>query len=233
MPSIINAAESHVLKADEFKHLIEQFNNNDRELHKGAIDNTAAWEFLRERMPLFDCPDADITLSYYFRWWTYRKHIKKTPAGFIVDEFLPNVSWAGKYNSINCAAGHHIYEGRWLRDAVILDDYDAFWFGKGGNPRSYSFWAADAIWQRYCVTGDSTEVKRLLPALIANYEEWEKSRRDANGLYWQIDDRDGMEASIGGSGYRATINSYQFGDAQAIAKIAELAGKAHDKGTDL
>jgi len=226
MPSIINAAESHVLKADEFKHLIEQFNNNDRELHKGAIDNTAAWEFLRERMPLFDCPDADITLSYYFRWWTYRKHIKKTPAGFIVDEFLPNVSWAGKYNSINCAAGHHIYEGRWLRDAVILDDYDAFWFGKGGNPRSYSFWAADAIWQRYCVTGDSTEVKRLLPALIANYEEWEKSRRDANGLYWQIDDRDGMEASIGGSGYRATINSYQFGDAQAIAKIAELAGKA-------
>jgi hypothetical protein len=44
-------------------------------------------------------------------------------------------------------------------------------------------------------------------------------------LYWQIDDRDGMESSIGGSGYRATINSYQFGDALAIAQIAELAGK--------
>ena len=28
------------------------------------------------------------------------------------------------------------------------------------------------------------------------------------------------------SGYRATINSYQFGDALAIARIAELAGKA-------
>ncbi|MBU6327009.1 MAG: hypothetical protein KGQ89_05230, partial [Verrucomicrobia bacterium] len=56
---------------------------------------------------------------------------------------------------------------------------------------------------------------------------WEKSRRDANGLYWQIDDRDGMEASIGGSGYRATINSYQFGDARAIANIAELAGKTN------
>jgi len=34
-----------------------------------------------------------------------------------------------------------------------------------------------------------------------------------------------MEVSIGGSGYRATINSYQFGDALAIAHIAELAGK--------
>jgi hypothetical protein len=31
--------------------------------------------------------------------------------------------------------------------------------------------------------------------------------------------------SIGGSGYRPTINSYQFGDAQAIASIAQLAGK--------
>ena len=61
---------------------------------------------------------------------------------------------------------------------------------------------------------------------MANYEAWEKSHRDANGLYWQIDDRDGMEVSIGGSGYRATINSYQFGDALAIAQIAELAGKA-------
>ena len=227
IPSIINAAESHLLKAEDFKHHIEQFNTNDRELYKGAIDNAAAWEFLRERMPLFECPDADITLSYYFRWWTYRKHIKKTPAGFIVDEFLPDVSWAGKYNSINCAAGHHIYEGRWLRDTAILDDYDAFWFGKGGNPRSYSFWAADAIWQRYCVTGDNSEALRLLPALIANFGEWEKSRHDANGLYWQIDDRDGMEASIGGSAYRATINSYQFGDARAIANIAELAGKTN------
>ena len=64
-----------------------------------------------------------------------------------------------------------------------------------------------------------------MPDLIANYEAWERSNRDANGLYWQIDDRDGMEVSIGGSGYRATINSYQFGDALAIARIAELAGK--------
>ena len=106
-----------------------------------------------------------------------------------------------------------------------LDDYTAFWFGKGGNPRSYSFWAADSVWQRYCVSGDRTEAMRLLPDLIANYEAWEKSNRDANGLYWQIDDRDGMEVSIGGSGYRATLNSYQFGDALAIARIAELAGK--------
>ena len=73
---------------------------------------------------------------------------------------------------------------------------------------------ATRIWPRNCC-----------PALIVNYREWENTHRDPNGLYWQIDGRDGMEVSIGKSGYRATINSYMYGDAMAIARIAELAGK--------
>ncbi len=214
-----------VLDAEVYRHYVDAFNKNDNELYKGAVPNSLAWEFLEENIPLLDCPDEDVERTYYFRWWTYRKHLKKTPVGFIVDEFLPNVGWAGAFNSISCAAGHHIYEGRWLSDSRYLDDYIAFWFGEGGNPRGYSFWAADSVWQRYCVSGDSKEPVRLLAALIANFEAWEKSNRDANGLYWQIDDRDGMEVSIGGSGYRATINSYQYGDALAISRIAELACK--------
>ena len=35
-----------------------------------------------------------------------------------------------------------------------------------------------------------------------------------------------MEFSIGGSGYRPTINSYMYGDAVAIARIADMAGQA-------
>src|SRR2546430_1600127 len=34
-----------------------------------------------------------------------------------------------------------------------------------------------------------------------------------------------MEVSIGGGGYRATINSYMYGDALAISKLAEMAGQ--------
>ena len=215
-----------VLKAESFRQMIEDFNKNDHELYRGYYPNTAAWDFLEANIPLLDCPDKDIQTIYYFRWWTYRKHIKQTPDGFLVDEFLPQVDWAGKYNSISCAAGHHLYEGRWLKAPNYMDDYSVFWFRKGGEPRRYSFWAADSIWARYCVSGNKSFAIGLLPDLMANYEAWEKSHRDANGLYWQIDDRDGMEASIGGSGYRATINSYQFGDALAIAQIAELAGKA-------
>jgi predicted GH43/DUF377 family glycosyl hydrolase len=214
-----------VLKADAFRHYVDQFNQDDNELYAGHFPNSAAWNFLSDNIPLLDCPDEDIQTTYYFRWWTYRKHIKETPAGFVVDEFLPNVGWAGKYNTIDCAAGHHLYEGRWLGNPQFLDDYSRFWFRGGGEPRRYSFWAADSIWARCCVTGNAALAVELLPDLIANYQAWEAVHRDANGLYWQIDDRDGMEGSIGGSGYRATINSYQFGDALAIANIAEVAGK--------
>ena len=227
LPPTLGAAESPtpVLHADAFRPLIERFNAQDNELYRGHFPNVAAWGFLRDNIPLLDCPDPDLQTTYYFRWWVYRKHLKATPAGFIVDEFLPNVGWAGKYNSINCAAGHHLYEGRWLRDPRYLDDYTQFWFHGGGEPRRYSFWAADAVWARYCVTGNRARALELLPDLIANYRAWEKSNRDANGLYWQEDGKDGMEVSIGGSGCRATINSYQYGDALAIARLADLAGQ--------
>jgi hypothetical protein len=99
-----------------------------------------------------------------------------------------------------------------------------FWFRKGGNPRAYSFWAADSICQRARVLGDFALAVDLLPDLVANYRAWEKSRLCADGLFWQIDDRDGMEVSIGGSGKRATINSYLYGDARAIAALARRAG---------
>jgi mannosylglycerate hydrolase MGH1-like protein/glycosyl hydrolase family 65 len=214
-----------VLAADAFKHYVDGFNANDQELYAGSIDDASSWRFLEGNIPLFDCPDKAFEEIYYFRWWTYRKHIKRTPDGFVITEFLPNVSWAGKYNTIDCAAALHLYEGRWLHDGGILDDYSRFWFRGGGSPRSYSFWAADSYWNRFLVTGDTAWLTDLLPDLVRNYKAWEETHLDPNGLFWQIDDRDGMECSIGGNGYRPTINSYQFGDASAITRIAELAGK--------
>lgn len=215
-----------VLQSGAFRPLIESFNAADEELYKQEFPNVRAWEFLEKNIPLLDCPDPELQKTYYFRWWTYRKQIKRTPGGYVMTEFLPPVSWAGKLNTINCAAGHHIYEGRWLRDPQFLDDYSTFWFRREGEPRRYSFWAADAILGRAKVTGNTALALELLPDLIENYRQWEATHRDASGLYWQIDDRDGMEVSLGGSGLRATINSYMYGDAQAIAQLAELAGKA-------
>lgn len=203
----------------------ERFNKLDRFGASNVIANDQAADWLEANAPALECPDKDIEETYYFRWWTYRKHIRKTPAGMIITEFLPDVPWAGKYNSISCAASHHIYEGRWLRNPEYLDDYSRFWFRGGGEPRRYSFWAADAIYARFLANGQKALPVDLLADLIANYKQWEKSNLDSNGLFWQIDDRDGMEISIGGSGYRPTINSYMAADAAAIAKIARLAGR--------
>jgi hypothetical protein len=223
--SVAAVAAGPVLRADAYRHYVEDFNAHDEERYPQHIPNAAAWAFLSENVPLFECPDKELELTYYFRWWTFRKHIKQTPDGFIITEFLPPVPWAGKHNSINCPAGHHFYEGRWLRDARYLDDYSVFWFRKGGDPHRYSFWAADALWARYLVNTNRALLTNLLPDLVANFEAWEKKRRDPNGLFWQEDGQDGMEVSIGGSGYRATINSYMFGDAAALAHIADLAGQ--------
>lgn len=220
-------AQHHsVLHASHFKHYVDSFNSEDNEIYKGYIQNEDAWVFLKENIPLFECPDKTIEKIYYFRWWTYRKHIKKTKDGYIITEFLPDVPWAGKDNAISCSAAFHFYEGRWLHNAVYLNSYADYWFHRGGSPRSYSFWPADALYNYYLVTGNDSLCKALLPALIANYRAWEKEKLDPNGLFWQIDSRDGMEVSACGTGYRASLNGYMFGEAKAISLICLLSGKA-------
>ena len=97
------------------------------------ISNANAWEWMVANVPLFSCPDAQLEEIYYFRWWTFRKHIRQTPHGFVVTEFLAPVKHAGPYNTISCAFGHHLAEGSWLRDRRPLDDYTRFWFRSGAN----------------------------------------------------------------------------------------------------
>ncbi|MFO1500124.1 MAG: hypothetical protein U1G07_17330 [Verrucomicrobiota bacterium] len=220
-----SSAQPFRLDPAAFRHYVDRFNAQDNELYPQAISNAAAWEWMARNIPWLECPDKDIELTYYFRWWTYRKHVRSTPDGFVITEFLPSVPWAGKFNTISCGAGHHFYEGRWISTPEYLDDYARFWFLKGGEPRRYSFWPADALLARHLVQPNQPLLVALLPHLVQNFEAWEKSRRDGNGLFWQNDGEDGMEVSIGGSGYRATINSYMFGEANAIARIAAMAAE--------
>ncbi|WP_214072990.1 glycosyl hydrolase family 65 protein [Mucilaginibacter sp. dw_454] len=228
----LHAQVNFLLKADNYKAFIDQFNRDDDELYKEHFPNDSAWGFLRDNMPLLDCPDQNIERTYYFRWWTYRKHIKLTPDGYVITEFLPQVPWSGKYNTISCPLGQHFYEGRWLKDTKYLNDNAVFWLQKGGDLHSYSNWFADALWANYEVSHDARAITKLLPDLVKSYRQWETGKiqggkftgKNPDGLFSSIDDRDGMEMSIGGSGERPTINSYMYGDAIAIAKIAHLKG---------
>ena len=187
-------------------------------------DDASCW--CRHNVPLFECSDAEIERTYGFRWRMFHSHLKLTPEGYVVTEFHPDVPWAGIHNTISCSAGHHFYEGRWIRNDRYLDDYARFWFSPDAAPRSYSFWIADALYARYLVNGNAALLSECLDPLVANFEAWQRERSDDNGLYWQIDDRDGMEYQISGSGCRPTINSYLFADARAIAGIARIAGRS-------
>jgi hypothetical protein len=225
-----------VLDPEAFRRHIEFFNGMLPEEAVNEIPNARAWEWIARNAPLFACPDREIEEMYYYRWWAYRKHIKRTPAGFIVTEFLKPVGHATDYNAISCAFGHHVGEGRWLRDARYMDDYIAFWLrgGEGGGLQrhfhQFSGWASAALYDRYLADGNAKFATALLDALLLDYRTWERDRRLDSGLFWQRDVSDGMEESASGGrrvkNVRPSINSYMHGNARALAAIARLAGKA-------
>ncbi len=178
-------------------------------------------------IPLLESADKVIDEIYYFRFHTYAKHIRETPCGFVVTEFYPDVPWAGPYNTINCPASHHFYEGRWFHDTAFLEDYARFWLTDSPERRKYSFPMPDAYLAMAKATGNEALLRELLPAMLENDAAWDRERRTPSGLYTRLDNYDGMEFSIGGHGYRPTINSYMYADAVALAEIAARAGE-HD-----
>jgi len=232
-------APQPVLKPDEFKHHVDYFNSMEQETVVNFVPNAKSWDWIKTNVPLFECPDAGLEQIYYYRWWTFRKHLKNTPDGFVFTEFLTKVGHSGKYNTISCALGHHIYEARWLRNRRYLDQYIKFWYRTGPERRaphlhSYSNWTADAIYNYYLVNHDRRFLTDMLYDLIEDFQAWEKEKLLTNGLFWQYDVRDGMEESISGSRHqknaRPPLNSYMYAHAMAISKIARNAGK--DEITD-
>ena len=225
-----------IITSDRLKNYVDLFNENDNEIYKQFVTNNEAFKFLIKNIPMIDLPDKEIEETYYFRWWTYRKHIKNTDDGFVITEFLPDVNWSKKHNTINCPAAHHIYEGRWLKDPKYISEYINFWLYKSGDGiRQYSFWIADAILAFNNVHRNDSILSNQLVPLINNYNEWVKIRKENNQtLFYQWDVADGMELTASGrilnkgvekfgvEGTRPTINSYMYGDAKAISKIANL-----------
>ena len=221
-------ASAAVLRYNDYAPYVDYFNNMEDENIVQAIPNSESSAWMKENIPLFDCPDKDMEEMYYYRWWTLRKHIKNTPVGYGMTEFLVDRNYADKYNLIACAIGHHIYESRWLRDQKYLDGIINTWYhGNEGKPMNkmmkFSSWNPDAVYGRYLVNGD----------LKSEYARWEESNRLPSGLYWQRDVADGMEESISGGrrtrNARPSINSYMYGNAKALAAIAEKLGKNDEK----
>ena len=232
------AGPSHgplVLDPEAFRHHVETFNRMAPEEVVNLIPDAQAWEWMKRNVPLFTCPDRDIEQIYYFRWWTFRKHLKQTPEGIVVTEFLKPVKHAAEYNALSCAYGHHVAEGRWLHDPRFIEEDTHFWLRTGENGglrknfHQFSGWAAAALYDRWLADGNRDALLQYLDPLILDYAAWESERLTGSGLFWQRDVSDGMESSVSGGrkvkNIRPSINSYMYGNAKAIAAIATLAGK--------
>lgn len=179
--------------------------------------------------PRFTSSDNELNITYDYRCELYNRHIKKIPTGYVITEFLPDVPWAGIYNTISCAASHHFREGRWMHDKSPLEDYARFWCSEG-NPRLYSFPVAESFLALARVSGDVSFAAELYPRLKTIHSEWD-DHKAACGMYRQLCNRDGMEYSISGDGIRPTINSYMYADKAALSVLAEYCGESEEAQT--
>jgi len=218
----------------KLKSHVEYFNSIDTELVVNHVSNKQAYAWLVANIPLFECPDTTIEKIYYYRWWAIRKHLKRTPDGYVFTEFITPVNHAGKYNTVSSGLGHHINELRWLRDPQYLNQYMDFWIHvvptlPKNHLNNFSSWLQHAVYERYLVDRDTARLRYAFPMLHANYQWWEKEKQVPSGLFWQFDVKDAMEESISGSrkekNRRPTINSYMYGNAVAMSRMASLLGE--------
>jgi hypothetical protein len=213
-----------VLHAGDYRHYIDQFAADERE----AIghDPGDEWPWIAANAPLFDSSNKQFEDMYYFRWYSFEKHIEQSAEhGYLITEWLhrPDLPNNGVLPD---AAPFHLGEARWLRNRKIAEDYARFWGSPGANPRAYSFPFAWSVQLVTDADGDPKLGIELLPATEANYKAWDDHLDPAVGLYWQIDTRDAMEKSIGGDGYRTPLNSYMLADARAISDFARANGQS-------
>jgi hypothetical protein len=178
--------------------------------------NVSTFQWATANLPLFEVSDVDMQAAYYFRAKAYKAHLMRTEWAdiqHVVSEQCTGFGdgsatspdgytcWGGAYGTINAAAGHHIMEGRWLRDPRFMDGLIRFWIGAiahdklavthghlangtetgGGGITSYSSWILTAALRRAQVKGDLTlgemldgtpvTLKELLPSMVHYWEE--------------------------------------------------------------
>jgi len=210
-------------------------------IHKNKLSTKyyqqdTAWYLIN--IPFFECSDKQIEEVYYYRWKLYKAHIRDIgDSGYVITEFIDDVPWdRDPYSSIIAAAGHQIYEGRWLKDNSYLDGYINYMYQHGGNDRKYSEAIADASYARYLVNSDAAFVTSQLDSMIKVFVAWDDHFDAAKNLYYIAPTNDATEYSIasldasggadgwGGEAFRPTINSYMIANAMAISHIAALKG---------
>src|SRR5580658_6039312 len=61
---VAHFSNSLILHQEAFRHYIDSFNAEDRELYRQYIPNDSSWAFLSGNIPLFECPDKQLEQTY-------------------------------------------------------------------------------------------------------------------------------------------------------------------------
>jgi hypothetical protein len=200
-------------------------------------------------IPFLEIDDHEIQDIYFYRWKLLRSHIREIgPQGTTLLEFLDNVPWARQpYTDLNDSASFHLMEARWMRDPTVVNDLIDHLYTGGANDRHFSESIAAATEATTRITGDPGPALRQLDAMQSIYNAWDDHFDRTRNLYWIEPLLDATEYTIssidasgagftdhpskdqnhngftGGFAYRPSINSYQFANAMAIARIADEA----------
>ncbi|MDA7919987.1 hypothetical protein N9B36_05280, partial [Akkermansiaceae bacterium] len=212
--------------------------NKRKQLEAQTFWANRDFDWFEANIPFFECPDAEINTTYYYRWELVTRHIcyGSPNSGYSFTEFANRPFWSGAYGGIACPSGHQIYEIRWLKDPEFARDFLHYWFRTpGAQPRNYSSWLADCAVAVDHIHPNKTFLIDLLPDLEKHHEAW-RARHwvDEMGMFWQSGHDDGMEFNInsrqtkdilrGDRAFRPTFNSYMWADAKALEQISKLAG---------
>jgi hypothetical protein len=202
-------------------------------------------------IPFLEIDDPEIEAVYYYRWQVYRSHIREIgPQGTMVTEFLPEVNWGRKpWTDLNDSSSFHLMEGRWLRNPAVINSLIDHLYAGGGNDRHFSESVAAASLAATNVTGDQAVLQRNFDIMRQTYTAWDDHFDATRNLYWIEPIADATEYTISsidasgagfethpdtdpakngfllGDAYRPSINTYQYGNALAIAQIADRLGK--------
>ena len=206
-------------------------------LAKDHFQEDAQWYV--ENIPFFECSDKQIEQVYYYRWKLYKAHIRNVGEnGYVLTEFINHMGFdRDPYCTINAASMHHIYEGRWLKDDRYMNGYINYLYRDGGNNLQYTESIADATYARYLVNADSTFILSHLDSMQRKYDGWSDHYDSSKNLYYvpampdateyniaSVDASGGKDGFEGGDAFRPTINSYMYGNAMAISRIAAMKG---------
>src|SRR3954469_11359755 len=97
--------------------------------------------WFKDNIPLLDVPESRIQQVYYYRWGAYKRHLRYTTPtlGYTLTEFVHGNGNTVSFGAIDAAAGHHIYEGRWLKSPQYMDDYQNYWMTGPGRTATSGF----------------------------------------------------------------------------------------------